>query len=93
MCFGTLWTINILLLCPKVVSRIPFHVITVAQDRELVTTNGNVQHLRKNDEYAQCLKITEKVSFNSASEASYGYILSGQKLITNAKNGSILASF
>ena len=51
MCFGTLWTINILLLCPKVVSRIPFHVITVAQDRELVTTNGNVQHLRKNDEY------------------------------------------
>ena len=51
VCFGTLWTINILLLCPKVVSRIPFHVITVAQDRELVTTNGNVQHLRKNDEY------------------------------------------
>ena len=29
----------------------------------------------------QCLKITEKVSFNIASEASYGYILSGKKLI------------
>ena len=28
-----------------------------------------------------CLKITEKVSFNIASEASYVYILSGQKLI------------
>ena len=28
---------------------------------------------------AQCLKITEKVSFNIASEASYVYILSGQK--------------
>ena len=28
-----------------------------------------------------CLKITEKVSFNIASEASYIYILSGQKLI------------
>ena len=28
-----------------------------------------------------CLKITEKVSFNTASEASYVYILSGQKLI------------
>ena len=35
---------------------------------------------------AQCLKITEKVSFNIASEASYVYILSGQKLIKNAKN-------
>ena len=35
----------------------------------------------------RCLKITEKVSFNVASEASYVYILSGQKLIKNAKNG------
>ena len=35
----------------------------------------------------RCLKITEKVSFNIASEASYVYILSGQKLIINAKNG------
>ena len=32
----------------------------------------------------RCLKITEKVSFNIASEASYVYILSGQKLIKNA---------
>ena len=29
----------------------------------------------------QCLKITEKVAFNIASEASYVYILRGQKLI------------
>ena len=29
---------------------------------------------------ARCLKITEKVSFNIASGASYVYILSGQKL-------------
>ena len=42
---------------------------------------------------AQWLKITEKVSFKIASEASYGYILSGQKLIKNAKKWSILASF
>ena len=35
---------------------------------------------------ARCLKSTEKVSFNIASEASYVYILSGQKW-------SILASF
>ena len=40
--------------------------------------------------YPRCLKITEKVSFNIASEASYVYILSGQKLIKNAKNGEFL---
>ena len=34
---------------------------------------------------SQCLKITEKVAFNIVSEASYVYILSGQKLIKNAK--------
>ena len=34
----------------------------------------------------RCLKITEKVSFNIASEASYVYILSGQKLTKNAKS-------
>ena len=40
-----------------------------------------------------CLKITEKVSFNITSEASYVYVLRGQKLIKNAKNGPILVSF
>ena len=35
----------------------------------------------------RCLKITEKVSFKIASEASYVYILSWQKLIKSAKNG------
>ena len=33
------------------------------------------------------LKITENVSFNIASEASYIYILRGQKFIKNADNG------
>ena len=33
---------------------------------------------------ARCMKITEKVSLNIASEASYVYILS--ELIKNAKN-------
>ena len=41
----------------------------------------------------QCLKITEKVSFYIASEASYAYILSGQKLIKNAKNGPFWRDF
>ena len=35
---------------------------------------------------SRCLKITEKVSFNIGSEASYVYILSGQKFIKDAKN-------
>ena len=42
---------------------------------------------------ARCLKITEKVSFNIASEASYVYILSGQKLIKNAKIAPFLRVF
>ena len=33
------------------------------------------------------MKITEKVSFNIASEASYVYLLNGQKFIKNAQNG------
>ena len=37
--------------------------------------------------FPRCLKITEKVSLIIASEASYVYILSGQKFIKNAKNG------
>ena len=39
------------------------------------------------------MKITEKVSFNIASQASYVYILSGQKLIENAKNGQFWRVF
>ena len=33
------------------------------------------------------MNITENVSFNNASEASYIYILSGQQYIKNAKIG------
>ena len=39
------------------------------------------------------LKIAEKVLFNIASEASYVYILSGQKLIKKAKNGQFWRVF
>ena len=42
---------------------------------------------------SRCLKLAEKVSFNIASEASYFYISSGQKLIKNAKKLSFLTSF
>ena len=40
----------------------------------------------------QSLKL-QKVAFNIAREASYVYILRGQKSIKNAKKGSISASF
>ena len=46
-------------------------------------------HIRSS---TRCLKITEKVSFNIASEASYVSIWSGQKLMKNAKT-EILESF
>ena len=48
---------------------------------------------KQNVSYKRCLKTTEKVSFNIASEASYVYILSGQKVIKNAKNGSFWRVF
>ena len=53
--------------------------------RILGTNPNNYLHLVQHS--ARCLKITEKVSFNIASEASYVYDLSGQKFIKNAKNG------
>ena len=42
---------------------------------------------------SQYMKIAKKVAFNIASEASYIYILSGQKLIKNVKNGPICRVF
>ena len=41
--------------------------------------------MSKKNVHLGCLKITEKVSFNIASKASYVYILNGQKFIKNAK--------
>ena len=46
-----------------------------------------IESFNLNVHAARCLKITEKVSFKIASEASYVYILSGQKFIKNAENG------
>ena len=42
----------------------------------------------KNEErlLSHCLKIAKKVAFKIASEASYVYILSGQKFIKEAEN-------
>ena len=48
---------------------------------------------KKIDCVSRCLKIKEKVSFSIASEASYVYNRSGQKLIKNAKNGQFWRVF
>ena len=57
-----------------------FHSQTVSK---FMSDHKNAFEMRS---FTRCLKITEKVSFNIASEASYVYILSGQKLLKNAKN-------
>ena len=49
--------------------------------------------MQKNTSMPLFLKIPEKVAFNIASEASYVYILSGQKFIKNAENGPIWRGF
>ena len=51
------------------------------------THNGDSQIEKDSQGRSQCLKITEKVSFNIASVASYVCILSGQKFIKIAING------
>ena len=62
--------------------------------RVFVKLVQKVSKLKTNDgQLTQCLKITEKVSFNIASNASYVYILSGQKLIEKCQKWSTLASF
>ena len=59
---------------------------------------GNFQYynwipFKSFDLASQCLKITQKVAFNIASEASNVYILSGQVHLKNAKKWSNLTSF
>ena len=61
--------------------------------RENSNISSQTQQINNIPIRSWCLKITEKVSFNIASEASYVYILSGQKLIKNAKNSPFLANF
>ena len=58
-------------------------------DNEACTSNANYWKVMS----PRCLKITKKVSFNIASEASYVYILSGQTLIKNDKNGPFWRAF
>ena len=49
--------------------------------------------IEQKDPGPQYLKIGEKVSFDFASEASYVYILSGQKYIKIQKNGQFWRVF
>ena len=60
-----------------VVRTLPAEMHFRCERSELLLFSGRI--------FAQCLKITEKVSFNIASEASHVYICSDQNLIENVK--------
>ena len=64
---------------------VTFCVLIKSWIANLVSSNDQILQLILIN--TRCLKITEKVSFNIAWEASYVTILSVQKLIKNAKNG------
>ena len=81
----------------KIIIRHTVMLYSLSQKRD----NDCFEHLQSRENFAiahckarlfkstidpQCLKIIENVSFNIASEASYFYTFSGQKLIKNAKN-------
>ena len=53
----------------------------------------NIPQIAYFEEEATVFENHKKVSFNIASEASYVYIMSGQKLNKNAKNGSFWGVF
>ena len=57
----------------------------VTKEKEQKTEKEVQPRSTKAGENSQCLKIAKKVAFNIASEASYVYIFSGQKLTKNAK--------
>ena len=60
---------------------------TTKKDLHVINSEPLSTNSEKGDKkIARCLKILKKVSFNIASEASYVYIMSGQKLIKNAKS-------
>ena len=48
---------------------------SVAGFTDIVTNSSEVNR----NTYSPCLKITEKVLFNIASEMSYAYVLNGKK--------------
>ena len=57
-----------------------YHTYKVSIERHLYSSKLTFTYVHT------VLKMTEKVSFNIASKASYVYILNGQKLIKNEKN-------
>ena len=70
-------------ICPRLATISPFFL---AKDECFAPPTHQPRVSKNFIPFHKSLKITEKVSFNIASEASYVYILSGQKLIKNAKN-------
>ena len=59
----------------------------------IISLHISLLSIEKRERLHSDLKITEKVSFNIASEASYVYILNGQKFIINALVPKFLSSW
>ena len=78
-------------ICISVVGKVPTKCPIYWPDANSLNVVGTYMYNKKRK--TQCLKITVKVSFNNASEASYVYILSGQKFIKNEKNGQFWRDF
>ena len=71
---------------PQDVGQVQLDFISKMLIEEVLTASITAIYVNeKMHRTSQCSKITEKVAFNITSEASYVYILSGQKLIKNAK--------
>ena len=66
---------------------------SVRMHRNDAATKHNLNISQPLSATSQCLKITEKVAFITTSEASYVYILSGQKFTKNAKYGQFWRFF
>ena len=67
--------------------KIAVHSNMLTFSRDCANLNWPSASSVANSPLTQWLKITQNVAFRIASEASYIYILSGQKFIKNAKNG------
>ena len=69
--------------------RLSFFILSLPVDFTEVKNPLEKSHFQSIDMFSRCLKITDKVSISITTIA----ILSGQKFIKNAKNGSVWRIF
>ena len=67
-------------------SHVAIHVFKSRHDTSQFSLKTSLEKVKIDNRLSRSLKITEKVSFNIASEASYAFILNRQNVLKNAKN-------